>query len=52
MAKDNKFSDMDPISRIIFTNVKEVDDKLGKVLNENMCTTHCKCYSKLGEYNT
>ena len=52
MAKDNKFSDMDPISRIIFINVKEVDDKLGKVLNENMCTTHCKCYSKLGEYNT
>lgn len=49
MAREDKFIDMDPVSRLIFTNVKEVDDSLGKVLNENMCTTHCKCYSKLGQ---
>jgi len=43
---------MDPVSRLIFSNVKEVDDTLGKVLNENMCTIYCQCYSKVDEYQT
>jgi len=49
MAKENKFENMDPISRAIFTKVKETDDSLGEILNENMCTTVCRCYSKIGE---